>query len=252
MIGEILKKSGYVKFHIFKFVYLLFGSKKLKSYKNKYKGETILVVANGPSLKITPLDKFRIPSVGMNKIDLLFDKTKWRPNFIVCINGLVTLQNKKIFKKLAIPVILDIKSFFLGAISKNISYFLPNYKTDFSNNFTKNVGTSGTVTYSAIQFAYYLGAKKIILVGLDHSFKGYSNNKVKSKIEKFKGDDDNHFDPNYFKNKKWAIPDLEGSEIGYKKALTFLNENNIEIYDATINGKLNIFPKITIEQAIKM
>ena len=85
MIGQILKKSGYIKFHILKYVYFLFGNKKLKSYKNKYKGETILVVGNGPSLKITPLDKFRITSLAMNKIDLLFDKTKWRPNFIVLL-----------------------------------------------------------------------------------------------------------------------------------------------------------------------
>ena len=53
MIGEIFKKSGYIKFHILKYVYFLFGSKKLKQYKNKIKGETILVVGNGPSLKIT-------------------------------------------------------------------------------------------------------------------------------------------------------------------------------------------------------
>jgi len=88
MIGVILKNSGYIKYPFLNFLYFLLGNKKLKSLKNKFKGETILVVGNGPSLKTTTLERFRIPSIGMNKIDLLYSNTNWRPNFIICINGL--------------------------------------------------------------------------------------------------------------------------------------------------------------------
>ena len=43
--------------------------------RDSAKGGPILVVGNGPSLNITPLDEFaEVPSVGMNKIDLLYPR----------------------------------------------------------------------------------------------------------------------------------------------------------------------------------
>ena len=238
-----------IRFPIFKIIYRFVNKDKLIQYKGKFKDKTILIVGNGPSLNITPLEEFNIPSIGMNKINLLFDKTNWRPNFIICTNGLVINQNKKFFKQTKIPVILDFKAFFQRVRATNISYFLSSMKIDFSDNFIKSIGVGGSVTYSALQFAYYLGVKKIILVGVDHSFAGKVN---KAAIERFQGDDVNHFHPDYFKGQLWGIPNLEKSEVGYNKALDFFRKNEIEIYDATINGKLNIFPKIDIETAIKL
>ena len=254
MNNDLLLKTKYIRYPIFKLLYNMGDYKKniINNYKNKYYGETILIVGNGPSINRTPLNEFNIPAIGMNKINLLFDKTIWRPSIIICNNGLVMIQNKEFFQKTEIPVLLDFKASFLRIRSNNISYFLSHFNNNFSDQFATNVGVSGTVTYSALQFAYFLGAKRIIIVGLDHNFKGFDSTKTKKKMKVFKGHDENHFDPNYFRNQKWGLPDLYSSEEGYRKALNFFNENDIEIFDATINGKLKIFPKITIDEAIKL
>jgi hypothetical protein len=56
--------------------------------------------------------------------------------------------------------------------------------------------------------------------------------------------DPNHFDPNYFSGGvRRQLPDLFESEVSYPRALNYYNASQREIYDCTINGKLEIFPK---------
>ena len=98
-----------------------------------------------------------------------------------------------------------------------------------------------------MQFAYSMGANPVILFGVDHSFKteGSANT-----IEVRKGEDVNHFDPNYFAaGQRWGIPNLDGSELAFQKAKEAFEKDGRTIYDATINGKLQIFPKITVDEA---
>lgn len=224
---------------------------ELKKYENIYKGKPLLVVGNGPSLNKTPLDSFKhIPSVAMNKIDLLFDRVEWRPSFIICTNGIVMEQHKVVFENSTIPVLLDLKGYFLKVRGKAIQYFFMKTDKTFSKDFAQFAGGSPTVTYQAIQFAYYLGANPVIIVGVDHSFVTEGS---KSTYQQTKGDDVNHFDPNYFgKGVVWGLPDLDGSEYVYSLAKKAFEDDNRMIYDATIDGKLNIFKKIDIEEAINI
>jgi hypothetical protein len=222
----------------------------LFSLKQKYENTPLLLIGNGPSLRDTPLDNFtNIPSIGLNKIDLLFNKVKWRPQIIICSNNIVIKQHKEKFIKSNIPVYLSWKGrFFLNKKERDqFSYFLSLTSSNFSADITKGVGSAGTVTYTAMQFAYYMGANPVILFGVDHSF-SYSGKS--NEIQKRQGTDVNHFDPNYFKEGSfWGVPNLELSEYGFhlaKKA--FINDGR-SIYDATINGQLKIFEKISVNDA---
>jgi hypothetical protein len=51
---------------------------------------------------------------------------------------------------------------------------------------------------------------------------------------------------------KWHLPDLEASEISYSLARFFYSRDGRQVYDATVDGKLQIFPKIPYEQALRM
>jgi hypothetical protein len=87
-----------------------------------------------------------------------------------------------------------------------------------------------------------MGFEQAILVGVDHNFvtEGEANQAVISQ-----GDDPNHFTPNYFgKGFKWQLPDLEGSERAYTLARDAYSNAGRYVYDATIGGKLTIFPKV--------
>jgi hypothetical protein len=100
----------------------------------------------------------------------------------------------------------------------------------------------GTVTYVCLQLAFWMGFHEVFLIGVDHNFetKGSAN-----KIVVSTGDDPNHFSPDYFgKGFRWQLPDLETSEIAYELADTVYRQNDRQVIDATVGGKLTIFPKM--------
>jgi len=85
---------------------------RLEDYFNK----PVLIVGNGPSLNKTPLDQVNdsFVSIGMNKINLIYTKSTWRPNIIACVNGLVIKQNKEYFNKTERILIVPVKAYYLG------------------------------------------------------------------------------------------------------------------------------------------
>jgi hypothetical protein len=122
-------------------------------------------------------------------------------------------------------------------------------KWKFFEDITKGISQGSTVTYAALQIAFYMGFKRVFLIGVDHNFaqKGKPH-----KVETMKGDDMSHFDPGYFKGMKWQLPDLEGSERAYRMAKYHFEKDNRQILDATIDGKLDIFAKIKFEEALRV
>jgi len=229
------------------------NQKNLTKLKDSLKGKPILIVANGPSLNKTPLDKFQgIYSIGMNKINLIFNKTQWRPNIVITTNSLVVRQHWRSMKDTQIPHFLSWNARWVIPIRARrfFNFFLNNKDNNFQKEVSASVGASGTVTYAALQFAYYLGANPVIIVGLDHNFK-YTG--LPNDYQKRIGDDVNHFDPNYFKEGQyWGIPNLEASEIGFQQAKKFFEADGRKVFDATIDGKLKVFEKISIEEAVEI
>ncbi len=251
MLRSILIRSRPVRYLFDNITYRCFSSRNsLSKLKNIYKGRPMLVVGNGPSLNKTPLDNFSaVPSIGMNKIFLLFPCVKWRPNLVVCTNNLVIKQSWQFFIRSNVPTFLSWKGrWFIDRNERNsFNYFLSLSSREFSANPLEGVGSAGTVTYTALQFAYFMGANPVILFGVDHSFscEGKAN-----EIVKMEGSDPNHFDPNYFaEGQKWGLPNYELSELAYRNSKNAFEKDGRHVYDATINGKLDIFPKIGVEEA---
>ena len=59
------------------------------------------------------------------------------------------------------------------------------------------------------------------------------------------GPDPNHFSGDYFgKGFRWNLPDLETSEMAYRMAREYFEKAGRKIVDATIGGKLTVFPKV--------
>ena len=59
------------------------------------------------------------------------------------------------------------------------------------------------------------------------------------------GEDPNHFSPGYFgKGFRWQLPDLETSEMAYAMARDAFRSAGREVLDATVGGRLTVFPKI--------
>lgn len=218
--------------------------RKLQKYHNHYQGKRCFVIGNGPSLKNTDLSKLANEyTFGMNRIYLLFPELGFPTSFLVCVNDLVIEQTVEDMQNLKIPRFFSWRSRKWLKPADDL-YFLHTTYTGpkFARDVTGRLWEGATVTYVCLQLAYYFGFSEVILIGVDHNFvtQGKPNTTVVSE-----GDDPNHFNPAYFgKGFRWQLPDLETSEMAYRKAKQVFEDDGRRILDATVGGKLAVFKKV--------
>jgi len=185
---------------------------------------------------------------GMNRIYLLFPEMGFSTTYFVSINTLVLEQCAEDIRALEMPKFVTWRSRQWlsddpGAIFLDTDYTPP---ATFSPDVRRRVFEGSTVTYVALQLAFHMGFDEVILIGVDHNFttKGPANETVISQ-----GDDPNHFAPNYFgKGFRWQLPDLEASEQAYSLARDAFQADGRRVLDATIDGKLTVFPKVAYRE----
>src|SRR3546814_12759768 len=87
-----------------------------------------------------------------------------------------------------------------------------------------------TVTYAALQVAYYLGFKEVILIGMDHRYE-YTGDPNQTQV--LDGPDLTHFSSDYFGHgQHWDNPDLAHSEESYRIARAESERDGRRIIDA--------------------
>jgi len=157
-------------------------------------------------------------------------------------------QSRHEFENLSCPSFLSYK-FAHGLVSPSdrVFYVYTGSTHTFTRKITEMIWDGATVTFVAMQIAYYMGFKRVFLIGVDHNFKASGDPSEKQFLS---GEDQNHFDPNYFGNREWQLPNLEASELAYQLARYFFNKEGRGIYDATDNGKLQVFPKMRYEEVL--
>lgn len=218
---------------------------KIDTFRGIHQGERCFLIANGPSLKNTDLDLLKNEySFGLNRIYLNFQRTSFRPTYFVSINELILEQFHQEISQLQIPKFLNWnrRSYFESTNTLYLKSKLV-FSDFFQQDLTQPMVFGATVTFVALQLAFFMGFQKVIIVGLDHDFidKGTPN---KTKIRNVEIDE-NHFDPQYFpKGTKWQLPDLARSNLDYTLARNAFELDNREIVDATIGGKCDIFKKV--------
>lgn len=216
----------------------------IKKFQNIHTGQRCFIVATGPSLKIEDLNLLKENKeicISMNCIYHAFDKTDWKPNYYVVsdcewINesyewlGDVPIKEKffsdnseKIWQKVH---------------DKNIYRYHQHYEycfnrlPKFSDDFSQRSYASGTVTYTCIQLAMYMGFKEIYLLGVDFSVGETTENKY------------GHF---YAEEELGSICFKDYVWRGYKSAKQYADQHGIEIYNATRGGKLEVFPRVDFD-----
>lgn len=216
---------------------------RLDAFRDKHKGQRCFIIGNGPSLKQMDLSLLKNEiSFGANRIYLLFDELGFTTTYYCSVNHNVVEQFADDILKLPMPKFItwDAKPFI--RFSDDMMFLRYIHETQFHTTPQRGLWYGATVTYAAMQLAYYMGFKQVILIGVDHNFKDKGE---AHKLVTSTGADENHFHPDYFgKGVKWQLPDLETSEIAYTFAREAYKADGREILDATVNGKLTIFPKV--------
>jgi hypothetical protein len=221
------------------------STRKLKQLENIHANQRCFIIGNGPSLRHTDLSRLREEhTFGLNRIYLLFPELGFTTTYLVSVNDLVLEQCASEMQNLGLPKFLTWRARRWFHSDPTITYLDSDFtgEENFCSKLTGRIFEGFTVTYVALQLAYHMGFNEVILVGVDHNFvtQGAANQAVISQ-----GDDPNHFATNYFgKGFKWQLPDLAGSERAYTLAHNAYSQAGRRILDATVAGKLTIFPKV--------
>lgn len=234
--------------------------RKLKELKNIYNGKTAFIIGNGPSLTAADLDLIRECggiSFATNKIYLIFPQTKWRPEFYMAVDGallhdknnsIVRVMEEGLSHYIFAPDVFDN----LAAAQKELPCVYRFHKkrndiykpvTEFSDNPIAYMVDGYTVTYAAIQLAYYLGFEKIVLLGVDCN---YSNIRQADGSVVTLDNKQQYFSKEYDAGKANSA-NLIGMMEAYECAAKFLNAHGIKAYNATRGGNLKAFERCQLE-----
>jgi len=300
---------------------------KIEKLRNKYNGEKIFIVGNGPSLSQTPLNNLSNEhTLAMNKIGLIYSRTSWRPSFYYYMlppDHKITPADKSIItrniKSKSICFLnskwrqiigekenviyidrwsLHGKSPFDAATMNDIATVGIPWLQEFWSNDISNFVYHYHSMYGAIQTAIYIGFDELYFIGCDLGMEyrnphmickegldpyRYNSNKYvylreainknilpqslinafamlciekfnnRSSLEYLFGKNvDDHFCPDYFNS--IFIDDGATHEAEIRKSHLAIkricDEKNIETYNATIGGELDIYPRVELDAII--
>jgi len=228
---------------------------RLLKFRDIHRGESCFIIGNGPSLNKMDLSLLKgRHTFGLNKIHLLLERCDLDLSYHVAVNALVIEQSIRNIEALDCPSFLSFgaartltRGFDHIHMLATNGYFQAPYT--FHTDPLHPICEGYTVTFVALQLAFFMGFKNVFLIGVDHNFKAAGNPNEEQHLA---GQDANHFDPRYFSNMNWHLPDLEASELSYNLARFFYHRDGRQVLDATVGGKLQVFPKIAYEDAIRM
>ncbi len=218
---------------------------------------TCVILGNGPSLKQVDLDCLRhIPTFGANGLYLAYPQTSFRATFHVVEDHLVAEDRATELNQLreSIKLFPTYLAYCLDDDGAAIFYrHLPRPRAaegnfEFSPDAAAQTYSGCTVTFSSLQLAYYLGFRRILLIGLDHNYVIPSDVQKRQdynvSVLDMPSDDPNHFNADYFgKGKRWHDPQVHKMDQAYIAARAFLERQNVEIFNCTVGGKLEVFPR---------
>lgn len=234
--------------------------REIKSYKDKYKNKRCFILGNGPSL--TPEDLTKLHENGeitfaTNRIYNIFDKTEWRPTYYCCEDPLIIkdkqeeINNIKTKEKF-IPI--NLKWYHNVNVDK-ACYFFMNYNKDkedkysFSTDISKQINCRGTVTFTCMQIAAYMGFSEIYLIGVDHNYQKIIDDKGEVVVDNSVKD---YFCKGYDEDiKDEVVHNMGNNTRAYIDAKHYCDETNkTKIYNATRGGKLEVFERIDLDELL--
>lgn len=227
----------------------------IQDYKDIHAGQAAWIVGNGPSLNRMELgfldDEI---SFCLNRIYLGEERFGFTPTYFTVEDHFVAEDTPDEINALTYTKFLPEDLSYCLSGGENVCWvnFVRNYEgyPRFSDDAASIIYWGSTVTYLAIQLAYYMGADPIYLIGVDfdYTIPYYAEGMNILSRE----DDVNHFDPRYFgKGKRWHHPRLDLVEPAYVEARRFIESRGRRIYNAGVGGKLEVFERVDYRAAAR-
>jgi hypothetical protein len=240
------------------------SARRLQAMRNRHWGQRAWIIGNGPSLRgmdLSPLANEY--TFGSNRIYLAFDDFGFHTTYLSASARWIIRQFGEEMSASGPQVFMS--HFYARQhpeLPRTVTTFLSRRRADFGTHpLFWGFHDGGTVTYTSMQLAFYFGFTEVILIGVDHSFveTGTAAAEVVPQADDDPrpatvvsgGDDPNHFLPNYFgKGVKWTLPAWHQMEASYALARDHYAAAGRRIVDATVGGKLTVFPKVDYQTVV--
>jgi hypothetical protein len=223
---------------------------RLQDFSSSRTSDIAIIVGNGPSLRNEDFSLLEGQDVFISNYAI---KHPWLARIargIAVSNPWVAAQEPYWFN------LASCWKFFPFWHGESIQYdescvFLNAYGGDlfFSTHVAERIAWHSTVTFFWLQILYSAGYRKIVLVGVDNFYQQPVELKEGDLIDQ-KTDDPNHFDPAYFKGRRWQAADTGKMEETYAMAKEYYERDGREIVNCTSGGSLELFRRSQIAREI--
>ena len=237
---------------------------RLRALKGARQARRCFVIGNGPSLANTDLSRLRSEvTFATNGFFLKMAELDWSPTYYVVEDHLVGEDRSEELNAISGTTKLFPASLAYALRPDDDTIYFDHrprksYPTGFDFSFEADVNTytGGTVTFTCMQLAAYLGFQEIYLIGVDADYSipadaALSGGGRVKEID-MRSDDPNHFHPDYFgKGKRWHEPNVEVMLGAYAEARRATESRGVSVVNATVGGKLEVFPRIDFEMLFR-
>lgn len=230
--------------------------KRIRALKDSHKGERCFVVGTGSSLRYEDLELIDGEySFSSNSIFLTYEKTKWRPNCYGIVDYFgykedISKYSEANFDNYAKEYIfLHSKIKLNSEQNKNVPLLISTinhqewrmrkHKYKQEDELSLCFNDCFTVTNMLIAVAIYMGFREIYLLGVDCDYSGARKHIEETLADKIRKQDATYLQPR---------TDLMFS--GYELMKKTAERKQCSIYNATRGGKLEVFPRVTLEEII--
>lgn len=215
------------------------------------RGDTAVLVGNGPSLRHTDLDLLHGQDVYVTNYALEHAGLREPARGVAVTNYFVAAQAPELFGSFdrwkAFPAWL---SHVLPDDPGTLWFPALGGELFFAEDPFRAVAWHSTVSFFWMQLLFHAGYRKLVLIGFDNSYIQPPDAREGDLLD-LREDDRNHFDPNYFRNKTWQAADPGRMAETYRLSRRVFEEAGGEIVNATVGGALEVFPRQTLRAALE-
>lgn len=230
--------------------------KRILPFKDIHKGKRAFIIGNGPSLRISDLNKLKNEiTLGCNKIYLAFDETDWRPDYFVAVDSVFINNCVETIKSLSMKKFMPLNSAkFFNKLDADFCYYKhldPVSESDFSIDIAEGIFGGWTVAYTMLQIAFYMGITEVYLLGVDFKYgipKKIGETSECGNIIQRGRDIENHFHKDYIKEDEcWIVPQMDKQYRAFLCARETFNRYNRTIFNASRKTELDAFPIVDFD-----
>jgi hypothetical protein len=229
----------------------LASAARLRRLENIHAGRRCFILGNGPSLARTNLSRLRNEiTFGTNRVYPLFEELGFATTYFAAVDPLLVKHYHRDLDAIRTVKFLPARHRDRFTFDAQTIFLEEARPLWFERQPARGVWDGGSVTYVALQLAYFMGCDPVYLVGVDHRYTISKTHREDRRelVTVGDGHDADHFAADYFeKGVAWSVPNLELKELGYRMAKFAFERDRRRVLDATIGGALDIFEKADYE-----